>query len=324
MSEIPFVQALGDAIDAAVSASAPRRTRVPRRRLMLIAAALVVLATGSLAVAHFFASPQKLASDGVGCYDGASLRANVTVPNGVGSPLAECAAVYRSEGQPVPKLVACAGNGAVAVFPGRDPALCNRLGLAPLPRGYTAARRSVGRLQQHILAVERSADCIAPDELARRVQIILDRSGWTGWRPVLRLDVASGPCGSVSGLGGDGRRSIAGSLDPDRRLVMVVGAPYRSTQRLLWGSPRHPGLAPRLEDLSGTRCFSLDQLKAEAMQMVKPSGRSVSFKLTTGMAPSEEFGDARQRLYQAGCAVASDVSAAGDGRGLVATLLQHP
>jgi hypothetical protein len=320
MSEIPFVTALGNALDAAISAPAQRRFHVPRRRLTLVAVALIVLATGGLAAAHFLAGPEKLASNSVGCYDRASLDADVSVPNGVASPLEACAAVYRAEGQPVPPLVACAGKGAVAVFPGQGDAVCRRLGLAPLPPGYALARQRVATLQTGILALEGAADCTPPPQLAQRVQALLDSSGWTGWRTRLRLDRSSGPCGSVSGLGGDGRRSIAGSLDADRRLVMVVGAPNRSTERLMYGPN---GLAPRIEDVSGTRCLSLDGMKAEAAALAAPSGRDVSFNLTTGRPANEEFGDAREQRYQAGCTVATDVTAAPDGRGLVVTLLRR-
>ena len=68
---------------------------------------------------------------------------------------------------------------------------------------------------------------IPPDDLAERVQALLDRSGWAGWHTWLRLDVSDGPCGSVSMLNGDGSRSIAPALDVEGHRVMVFGDPAR-------------------------------------------------------------------------------------------------
>jgi hypothetical protein len=322
VSEIPFVQALGDAFDAAIAApAAPRRAlRLPRRRLSALAAAAALLAGGTLAVAHFLASPEKLASTGIACYDRPSLDADVSVPGGVRSPLEACAALYRAEGRPVPQMVACASKGSVAVFPGRDPGLCERLGLSPLPAGYGGARSRVQALQRDVFAIERSADCIAPSELVRRVQAVLDSGGWAGWHAERRADLGSGPCGSVSGLNGDGSRSIEGALDADHKVVFVSNAPYRSTQRLLYGAS---GIARQIEDTSGSRCFSPGSLEAAAAQLAAPSGRAVSFDLTSGRPAGEQFMDAREARYRAGCTVATDVTAAADGRGVVVTLLRR-
>ena len=318
-TEIPFVAALGDAFDAAIAAPAPRRRRARRpRRLLAVAVAGLLLAGGGLAVANFLDSPEKLASSGVGCYDAPSMGANVSVPNGVAPPLDACASVYRDEGKPVPALVACARGSAVLVFPGSGDAVCRGLGLAPLPPGYGAARAKVGQLERDVLALERTADCIAPAELAARVQALLDRSGWTGWRTALRTDVGQGPCGTVTGLGGDGRESLAGSLDADHRIVMVMSAPYRSTTQLLYGAG---GLAPRLEDNSGTRCFTPAALRADVTQRLAPSGRAVSFVVSTSRPAGETFIGPREQRYQAGCAVITDATPARDGRGIVVTLL---
>jgi hypothetical protein len=321
MSEIPFVTALGDAFEAAIGQPAKRRRRpLPRRPLAMVAFAAVLLAGGGLALARLLDNPEKLAANSVACYDRASLGANVAVPNGVSSPLEACAGVYRDAGRPVPPLVACANKDAVAVFPGSGADVCRRLGLDPLPAGYGAARARVGQLQSGIRALEGAADCVAPSELASRVQALLDRSGWTGWRTQLRPDLGQGPCGSVSGLGGDGRRSIAGALDATQHVVLVSSAPYRSTERLLWGPS---GLAPSLEDDSGTRCFSEDAMRAEASRRVAPSGRSVSFAVQQTRPPGETFIDARERLYQAGCTIIVDVTPARDGLGVVVTLLRR-
>jgi hypothetical protein len=129
-----------------------------------------------------------------------------------------CRAVLKTDAP----LVACAGE-TVAVFPGRA-GTCEKLGLRPLPAQYATARAKVNAFARDVMALERSG-CIPPREFAGRVQDLLNRSGWTGWRTWLRLDVRDGPCGKVSGQGGDGRRTIEGSLDTEGHRVIVVGEP---------------------------------------------------------------------------------------------------
>jgi hypothetical protein len=76
----------------------------------------------------------------VGCYDRASLHANVTIVHGA-DPIATCAELWREgivdtrRGPASPHLVACAydGSSVAQVFPGSGPAVCRRLGLVPLP-----------------------------------------------------------------------------------------------------------------------------------------------------------------------------------------------
>ena len=88
-------------------------------------------------------------------------------------------------------------------------------------------RDRVAALAREVEALERGTGCVAPDEFAERVQALLDRSGWAGWRTRLRLDVADGPCGAVSAVNGDGSRSVEPALDVAARRVMVVGEPRR-------------------------------------------------------------------------------------------------
>jgi len=77
------------------------------------------------------------------------------------------------------------------------------------------------------MAIERSADCWDADELAARVQTLLDAApGWRGWRTKVLDD--EGPCGTVSGITGTGTRSITGTFDPQHKLVLVSHSPPRS------------------------------------------------------------------------------------------------
>jgi hypothetical protein len=321
VSDIPFVNRLGDAIEAAITgpaAAARRRTRVRRRAGLLALAALLLLGAGAGAT-RLFATPEQLATTSVGCYEGPGLRGSVDIVWAADrSPLEVCAETYRQAGKPVPPLVACDQGGAVAVLPGRGPEACRRRGLAPLPAGYAPAQAKVAKLERDVLALERSADCIPPEELARRVQALLDRSGWTGWTTRLRLDAQQGPCGSVSGIGGSPERTLSGSIDYQARQVDVFGAARRSTEDLLYGPGR---LAPALMDESGERCFSLEELRDHVRRRVAATGRSVAFEV--GRLPAgQELDGARGQRYQGGCAIVATVAPAGNGRDLIVEIWQ--
>jgi hypothetical protein len=219
VSEIRYVERLGDAIESA----AARRIASRRGRLRRVFAGVVGIALIGTSVAtatSIFGDSGRLAAGGVYCFDAASLDSGGTgiVPDGR-SPVAACAA---ETGRPEPH-VACDAGDAVAVVPGRSPATCERLGLAALPADYEAARKRVRALARDIRALEAEAGCVPPEEMASRVQALLDRSGWAGWRTWLRTDVSDGPCGSVAALNGDGSTSIEPSIDVNGRRVMVFG-----------------------------------------------------------------------------------------------------
>jgi hypothetical protein len=321
VSAIPFVDRLGDAIQAAIAdpAAARRRRRRIRRRILLAVAALLLLG-GSLAAAELLNEPEKLATGSIGCYRDAGMRGTVTIIwPGDQTPVQACAEALREAGEPVPPLVACAYNGAVAVLPGPDQAVCQRQALEPLPPGYAPALGKVAELERAILAIERGADCLPPPVLAGRVQRLLDRSGWTGWTTWLRLDVSPGPCGSVSGLGGGGRRSMAGALDEAGHRVMVFGAQPRSTEDLLYG----PGkLAPTLMDESGERCFGPDELAGHVRRRVAAAAPGRSLTVETRVEAGADLFDARRARFEAGCAVIGDVGPAANGRDLVVTIVR--
>ena len=224
MSEILFVARLGDAIEtAAARRIASRRRRV--RRLIGGLVGLALVGTSAATAATILGSSERLAAGTVYCYETANLDGGAnSVVAGTRSPVDACAA---ETGRSEPRVACDDGEDAVAVVPGRTAATCERLGLAPLPAGYEPARERVTAFARDVTALEASAGCIPPRELAERVQELLDRSGWTGWRTWLRLDVSDGPCGSVSGLNGDGTRSVEPALDVDGRRVMVFGGPDR-------------------------------------------------------------------------------------------------
>jgi hypothetical protein len=71
------------------------------------------------------------------------------------------------------------------------------------------------------MAIEDTAACWAPDELAERVQAVLDAApAWRGWHTKILDD--EGACGTVSQLTGTGARSVAGAFDPQHKLVLIT------------------------------------------------------------------------------------------------------
>ena len=217
MNEIPFVRRLGDALESAAATRLATRRRRFRRRLGIGALGIAIAATGVAAASGILSgTPEQLAVNSVACFDRMSIDGGATVlSTGTDSPLETCARILGAD-RP---LTACAYEGAVAVFPGRD--ACRRLSLPAVPAGYETARARFNALHRDVVALERSERCIAPDELARRAQVLLDRRGWEGWRAVVRDDVSQGPCAAITGLGGDGRRTLEGSLNPDERELFV-------------------------------------------------------------------------------------------------------
>jgi hypothetical protein len=291
MSEIPFVNRLGDAIDDAIAEPQPAKRRRRRRRLGGLALAVFLLGAGGVTIAEILDDPETLATGQVACYSEASFEPDVaSVQSGGGrEPTALCAELLRTN-EP---LVACVRKeGFVTVFPG-PPETCERLGLKPLPAGYDAARRKVARLRADVARLLRAADCVPPATLARRAQRVLDRSGWDGWRA--EVTGGRGPCGWVAVSDG-----LRGRTLPIRRR-----AP-RSLERLL--EARYE----RLLALSGRRCFTVRSLRRRVRRELAPANRPIAFRLDVGPLPRWTDLDplARNRRFEQGCAVFEGVSPA--------------
>jgi hypothetical protein len=293
VSEIPFVNRLGDALDEAIAASperAPRR-RPRRRRFGGLALAVFLLGAGGVTIAAILDDPEKLAAAPVACYDRAALDANVYAQHGEGrSPAVVCADVLRTRAP----LAACVRGESVAVFPG-PPQTCERLGLRPLPRGYADANAKLARLRAEVDRIMASADCIPPEEMVRRVQRVLDRFGWQGWRSEVDTSQSEGPCGWVpSPILIEGRR----------RVVPVFPFAPRSVDRLV-----NVGAARDVFDESIEQCFTIEGFKAHARRRLAKLEYPLSFTVERGPMPDYEQLDPprRQQRFDAGCAVANDV-----------------
>ena len=95
MSEIPFVNQLGDALETAIAkpARAPRLRRLGRRRYLAVALAALAVTGGSAAVAELFTDPVEIGFGAVGCFEQPSTDGNVAViSDPTSTPVELCAA----------------------------------------------------------------------------------------------------------------------------------------------------------------------------------------------------------------------------------------
>jgi hypothetical protein len=295
MSEIPFVNALGDELERAIAA---RRRRV-RRRVGIAALGFALLATGVAAASGVFTgTPEELATTSVGCYEGGGVT---VVSAGHRTPVEAC----RQIGLTGP-LVACADGPQVVVVSGRS---CERRGLQPIPAGYQAARARVVAFQRAVTALETSADCIPPGEFAERVQRLLDEGGWPGWRTEVRSDLATGPCGTVTTMGGDGSRHLEASLDPREKRVLILPVPPRALTDLLYGPD---GIAAPTMDATGERCYTVEGVQEVARRRLAAAGRPLTFAVGSMPADTGIAGSRGDRLNE-GCAVIVGVGTTEEG-----------
>jgi hypothetical protein len=292
---IPFVQALGDELERAIAA---RRRRL-RRRIGLGAVSFAILATGVAAASGVLTgTPEELATTSVGCYEGGGVS---VVSVGDGTPVEACRERVGMGGP----LVACADGPQVVVVSGRS---CDARGLRPIPAGYEAARAKVVAFQRAVSALEASA-CIPPDEFADRVQRLLDDGGWTGWRTKVRSDLASGPCGTVTAMGGDGRRTIDGMLDSREKVVIVIPEPPRALTDLLYA---RDGIAAPTMDATGERCYTVEGAQELARRKLAQAKLPLAFTVGSKPPDTEITGPRGERLDD-GCAIIVGIGTTEEG-----------
>jgi hypothetical protein len=191
-----------------------------RRRLVLslvpAVAILLTAATGFTAYTLLRTEPTHLES--IGCYDGASIGANVTVvsPDGRG-PVAQCRDLWQQGvvGKPVPAhLAACVlSTGPVGVFPSEGDQTCERMGLADLSAKGEAESMRFVRMRDAIYArlgspasgsSRRSGPCVGEERARAIVLEELGRHGYEGWNVKTAGEgfTADRPCAEVSFDGG--------------------------------------------------------------------------------------------------------------------------
>lgn len=219
----------------------PRRARWrrhPTRRATVVALAVLLL-VGLLAVgayARLRPGPVTELGAGVGCFAKASLRADVAVVelNGL-DPIARCQEVWARGGigkaRRAPQLVACVyPSGALAVLPGKDTAVCDRLGLRQPATGEVDRLRRFDAMQQAVkqrLGLERSA-CVNPTTAHRVINEALRVYGLGDWRVELyRMDAAGSVFGPLAKVDRHGCAMIG--FQGDRRVVHLVVEPSQPT-----------------------------------------------------------------------------------------------
>lgn len=306
MSEIPFVNQLGDAIEVAIARRVParRRFRLTRRRYLAVALAALAVAGGSAAVAELLHDPVEIGFGAVGCFEGTQPDGNVAViTDPTKSPVALCATslhqTYGRLGLEASDLIACSwqGHGIVVVARG-DRGSCQARGLAPVPAAYELGRRRAARLQALAVDFERHAGCLPPDEFARRLTGELHRRGWTHWRAV--AGGGEGPCGRVSVATGSSIVGwIAAAVDASARTITVKAHPPLDLELALL-QPGSPGV--RLFDASGERCFTVAGLERHVREVLAPLGQPIRFHRRS-LHPDVGISGARGDRYAEGCAV---------------------
>jgi hypothetical protein len=306
MSDIPFVNQLGDAIEAAIARPAParRRFRLTRRRYLAVALAALAVAGGGAAVADLLHDPVEIGFGAVACFEGTEPEGNIAViadPTRRPADLCATSLPETYDGLEARDLLACMwpGHGVVVVVRG-DRGSCSARGLAPVPPSYALGRRRAARLQAAAAGFERDAGCLPPGEFARRLTEHLRARGFGEWRAV---DAGGqGPCGRVSVPSGSALLgSIGPAVDATTRTIGVKGRASLDVELVLYG-PDSPGV--RLFDSSGERCFTMAGLEGHVRSALAPAGVPIRFRHGS-MPPDTGIGDdtGRRERYAQGCAI---------------------
>jgi hypothetical protein len=337
MSEIRFIQAQGDLLDAAIAEASERppetvltRLRLllrPRKRLAVVAVALAVAGCGvAAATGAFSSSNASLAAGLVDCYYGTgptssgavtpggtdALVTHVPLPAGE-TPSAVCRQAFEGYSQsalrgfgllPVhnPRLIACRKNAAtIAVFFASGSAdQCQDLGLTPLTQGFAAASASAHALATKLQTLYRSRDCWQPRAFVRVAKARLVQYGFTGWRVVLPKP------GEAFTMLGTGRCAVFSISDASQSLQGV-----NRTLSLGLGSPRSisaliTGVDDKLAAQQWSSCYSRASVRTLVGKEYASSPMTPKIAVTTNPNgyPGFSWGTvAEARHYQRGCLI---------------------
>ena len=192
-----------------------RKNRRRRRRLALVVVPAVVAILAATGFTTYALTREPTHLESVGCYDRASLDANVAIVSADGrDPTVICNDIWQEgdlPGAPIPtKLAACVlETGAIGIFPSSDAATCEKLGLADLPASYAQEGKRFAALRDAIVAQlgepasgssRGGPQCVGEDEARAVVRRELDSHGYGDWA----VKVAGGefsaatPCADVS------------------------------------------------------------------------------------------------------------------------------
>jgi hypothetical protein len=296
MSENPFVNQLGDALEDAFAAEARPKLRRGlgwRRPSIIIAVAVVVVGCAAVA-AKTLLSPTTAAIYAVQCVAGTTLDDPiVSSPNGgtVTAPVRLCA---HDLGLPASRLVACARarDSFIFVFHAAGAHQCTRLGLELVPHSYRVAQLRIQRLGRAFAALNASAYCIAPSRFEAEGTRILHRLGWKGWS----MFAGNTPADEVGLIGGGDCASVSAeafnALDPISHTVSYdLGPPPALEKRVL-------SLNDELQRYSASRCLSRSALEAYSSRLLESHHLASAFAYRSGA--SLIYGQGR---YDRGCPV---------------------
>jgi hypothetical protein len=348
MSEIPFIQALGDALDTAMANSASgsrsrptQRFRPPRKRLALALVGLAVVAAGGAAAdSLLLGSSQRLAAGTVNCFFTTHGKAISLKTPGAGgeatngqSPIAVCRRwdgfnAHTGLKAADVKFVACRqAPTIVAVFvaTGRSDQ-CQSLGLDPLPQTYSTAAARVRGLVRALVTLQRAHDCVSPTVLAGEVRGTLARLGFAGWRPTLPpspttlvkapfhreipLERLEPPSGTDGACGElvSDPPSSSVSLDARDRTVRIGTGPPNSIARLL----NHESY--ELYTRTYEQCFTSTSIRALVRRAFAASPLRPRFATTAASPLGVRYEPHSQRLYDRGCVRFEAAYPGNDGR----------
>lgn len=198
-----------------------RRTPASRRRLRL------VLAVAAISVVTIAATWIWLRSisipNAIICYQAVDLEADAAAaPSSETATGEACAPAWERQmlvnpdivpPGSVPPLTACvAENGALAVFPTGDSAVCRRLGLAYPDPSTQESADNVRSLESQLIEYFQSEGCIPVDEATRHVSGVAEDHGLASWAVEAQSETPERPCASFS-------------IDPDLETIFIIPIP---------------------------------------------------------------------------------------------------
>jgi hypothetical protein len=191
-----------------------RRRRRLRLLTTLVPAVVIVLIAATGFTAYRLTRDEPTVFESVGCYDRASLDANVTIVNSsAGGPITACRSVWQEgalEGPAPHGLAACVlSTGPIGVFPSTGGNTCEQLGLADVSSQALAESRRFDELRDAIVAKvgeppsgssRGSSLCVSEESARRIVRRELDVLGYGEWKIMTGGQPFSDarPCADVS------------------------------------------------------------------------------------------------------------------------------
>jgi hypothetical protein len=330
MSQIPFLNELGDALDTAIARQGRRaggrgpRFRGRRHTVVFAALAIAVLGGGAAVAATLLNTGQKLADGRVNCYySTAPLRALHGAPDrGTGivsgdSPIAICRQAFQSDmhfgnvppgTKPGPHVfVACRATSTTVnvYFSDGRPAQCERLKQSPLPLTYAAATRQLKALSARLATIQQHRGCESPRAMAQQVQQALTAVGLDGWRISVppaqtpaRWDVGpagtGGTCGSLAQASWVNTPKASAPLFSNDRVISISLGPPESTATRMYHA------IGRLYQETYEHCYTPASVRPLVRRAFAPLGMQVRFA-TAANQKGTQYERASQRLYERGC-----------------------